>query len=130
MIIIILILLLVAILTYSRNTEKFSDLTVNNSSWNPRWVGQRASDCHSLDKEQCLNYTNCGLCLNNNHEPKCVHGDVHGPLFTERCQGWAHTDFYDRHIFGEKVTRITPPWSHVYSDYETWYPSPQVRATL
>ena len=76
-----------------------------------------------------MKYSNCGLCLKDGKQ-ECIPGDVQGPLFKEDCEGWQHTNYYDRHIFGEKVVTLSPPWSKFYPDYEARYPSPTSRATL
>ena len=76
-----------------------------------------------------MDYSNCGLCMKDG-KIECIPGDVQGPFFKEDCQGWMHTNYYDRYIFGERVTTITPPWNRFYPDYETKYPSPKSRATL
>ena len=96
--------------------------------WEPRWVGPKSNDCYTEKPENCLKFSNCGICLNNKN--KCIPGDEQGPLFKERCNGWAHSNYYDRHIFGEKVTTITPSLSQFYPDYEYWAPSPTSRSSL
>jgi len=115
--------------TYSDELFKHRELGKHNDSWNQLEVGKTAIDCYNLSEKDCMNYSNCGLCLKDNKK-KCIPGDVHGPLAEETCDGWAYTNYYDRFIFGEKVTTITPSWSKFYSDYEVKFPSPQVRATL
>ena len=109
--------------------EKYPYTNSRQDIWDHEWLGPVSDDCYKLNKKDCLNNSNCGLCIKDKNAT-CVPGDIHGPLFKETCQGWAHTDYYDRHIFGEKVTRITPSWSAFYSDYEARYPSPQSRSTL
>ena len=86
--------------------------------WEPRWTGPVSNDCYTEKTKDCLNYSNCGICLSDN--PKCIPGDAQGPFFKERCTGWAHSNYYDRHIFDEKVTTITPSWSEFYPEYEYW----------
>ncbi len=97
--------------------------------WDPLWVGRTANDCYNLHPDQCMQYSNCGLCQKGANI-ECVPGDEQGPLFKETCEGWGHTNYYDRGIFGETVTTVTPPWSKIYPDYEAWYPSPVARSSL
>jgi hypothetical protein len=101
----------------------------NNHYWDPYWAGKQSEECYNNSPKKCMDYSNCGLCFKDG-KPKCVPGDVHGPLFKGNCDGWMHTNYYDRHIFGEKVVTVSPPWSTFYSDYEVRHPSPVSRATL
>lgn len=101
----------------------------DNDFWALKGMGIKAKDCYSLSGKDCLNYSNCGLCYKDD-KAQCIPGDTQGPFFKEDCEQWEHTNYYDRHIFGEKVTTITPPWNKFYSEYEARYPSPQSRATL
>lgn len=94
-----------------------------------RFMGKRTSDCYKLDKRDCMKYDNCGLCLEDG-KMQCVPGDVDGPFYKETCDHWMHTDSFDRHIFGERVTTISPPWSKFYPDYETKWPSPVAVSAL
>jgi hypothetical protein len=136
----IALLLLIIYMVYNKSQsqsqqpilrEKFYNIpdTAKHSYWNPDFVGKRALDCYDLNKRDCMKYSNCGLC-HKDGEQTCIPGDVQGPLFKEDCQGWQYTNYYDRHIFGEKVVTLTPPWSKFYPDYEARYPSPTSRATL
>lgn len=97
--------------------------------WDPLWKGKRALDCYNLNKRDCMKYSNCGLCLKDG-KSKCVPGDEQGPLFEENCEHWVHTNYYDRHIFDEKVTRISRPFDYHYPEYEVMYPSPTSRSAL
>ena len=114
--------------TYYERYSSLPDYSENNE-WDPRWVGKRSKDCYELNSSDCMKYSNCGLCIKNGTQ-KCIPGDHHGPLFKEGCQRWIHTDYRDRHIFGEKNMTITPPYDYAYPYYEAVYPSPQSRATL
>ena len=122
-IIVVLLVLYWIVNTYQANLEGFQ------SGWDLNWVGNLSKDCYKLNKRDCMKYANCGLCMENG-QSKCVPGDVQGPYYKETCDQWVHTDYYDRHIFGEKVTTISPPWSKFYPDYETWWPSPVSRSAL
>ena len=97
--------------------------------WDPLWVGKKSNDCYSLNNRDCMKYSNCGLC-DQFGRLECVPGDEQGPLFKDNCSQWIHTNYYDRHIFGEKVVTATPSWSQFYPEYELRYPSPTSRATL
>ena len=100
-----------------------------DSGWHLQSVGKRSLDCYNEKPEDCMHYANCGICYRQG-KSKCIPGDVQGPYYTENCDYWQHTDFYDRHIFGEKVETTTAPWSRAYSDWEQWAPSQTSRATL
>lgn len=129
--IILIILVILLFWIYSKNKQEHFDAELNaeHHLWDPAWVGKKALDCYSLDKRDCMKYSNCGLCLKDG-KMECIPGDEQGPLFKEGCRGWMHTNYYDRNIFGERVTTISPPWSHQYADYEAWFPSRQVVQTL
>jgi hypothetical protein len=117
-----LVIALVLLFTYSQNKEHFN--------WEPRWKGPQSTDCYTEKPENCLNYANCGYCLGTgNKPPKCIPGDNDGPLFQERCPAWVHSNYYDRYIFDEKVTKITPSFAQFYN-YEAWYPWPGYSMTL
>jgi len=113
--------------------DLFQDIELgqDNNYWNELEYdhGPNNIDCYKLNQRDCMKYANCGLCLKNGRK-ECVPGDTQGPFFKEDCEGWMHTDYYDRHIFNEKVVTISPPWSKFYPDYEVRYPSPKSRATL
>ncbi len=117
--------------TDNNTVEGYSELPdySENFIWDPLWLGRTNKDCYNLNEEDCMKYTNCGLCLNNG-KAKCIPGDDTGPLFKEGCDRWVHTNYRDRHLFGEKVVTIIPPHDYRYPDYEAWWPSPQSRATL
>ena len=133
-VLIVIIAIYLGYLSYKYYKSEFFDPTSLQSTgdgdlWDPLSVGKRAVDCYTLDNAKCLEYNNCGLCLDNKNT-KCVPGDENGPYFKQNCRGWMHTDNYDRYIFGERVTTITPPWSYMYADYEAIYPHPKVANTL
>jgi hypothetical protein len=118
----IVIILLIIYVMKNSNKEHFE--------WEPRWKGPQSRDCYSEKPENCLDYANCGFCLGTDGAKKCIFGDADGPLFQERCPAWAHSNFYDRYIFNEKVTTIVPSWAQFYPDYEAWYPFPGYAMTL
>jgi|688.fasta_scaffold191440_2 hypothetical protein len=105
----------------TNNTEHFQ--------WDPLWVGKTSLDCYNEKPKDCLSYSNCGLCWKNGIK-KCIPGDTQGPFFKERCHAWEHTNYYDRHIFGEKVTTVKPSWDQFNPGYEVMYPSPVSRSAL
>ena len=126
------VLAFIMILIAPRPHEGFdpdSHLVQEHHSWDPNWVGRKSLDCYTLSNRDCMKYSNCGLCLKHGKQ-QCIPGDVQGPLFKQDCEQWQHTDYYDRFIFGEKVHTVSPPWSKVYSDYETVWPSPKSVQTL
>jgi hypothetical protein len=126
--IILFILVIIELYDYFYHPKKY-EREHFESGWDPLWVGQRSLDCYKENKRDCMQYSNCGLCLKDG-QMNCVPGDVQGPFFEDQCQHWIHTDYYDRHIFGEKVTSISPPFSQFYPDYETYYPWPGSVQTL
>lgn len=97
--------------------------------WDPLWVGKTSLDCYGETPRDCMTYSNCGLCRQNGKQV-CMPGDNQGPFFNEGCDTWKHTDYYDRHIFGEKVTTTSRDWSYRVPDYAIYYPSTVSRATL
>ena len=113
------------------NIENYSDLPdySENFLWDQTWMGNTNKDCYKLNKNDCMKYANCGLCTSGN-DAVCVPGDQQGPMFKEGCDQWIHTDYRDRHMFGEKVMTVSPPHDYQYPDYEAWYPSPISRARL
>lgn len=118
-----IVLLIIFLSLNTQNKEHFQ--------WEPRWKGLQSQDCYTEKPENCLKYSNCGFCLNNDgKQPKCIPGDNDGPMFQEHCPAWMHSNYYDRHIFGEKVTRITPSWAQFYPEYEYTAPSPISRSAL
>lgn len=100
-----------------------------NDFWVQTDAGMKAKDCYGLPRNECLRYSNCGICMKNGRS-ECMPGDEQGPFFKEDCQGWAYSNVYDRYIFGERVTTVTPPWSMFYPDYEQRTISPVVASTL
>jgi len=114
---------------YSNDTFKCVKESKESNYWGLQDMGIKAKDCYALSNKDCMNYSNCGICYKDG-KGMCIPGDVQGPLFKEDCEQWQYTNFYDRHIFGERVTTITPPWNKFYSEYEARYPSPISRATL
>lgn len=103
--------------------------SANQSMWDPLWEGDVAEDCYVLSNNDCMKYSNCGLCKKDGIA-KCIPGDDQGPYFKEDCEGWAYTDYRDKKIFGEQHTTFSPAWNYFYSDYETYYPSPISRSSL
>ncbi len=47
-------------------------------------------DCTNLRKEHCGLCRNCGWCINQKGEGKCVPGDKKGPHFHSDCDIWRH----------------------------------------
>ena len=122
----ILVLVIAIVCSFFMLREKTTELF---EQWDPLWVGKMSLNCYNETPDTCMNYSNCGFCINGGKK-KCVPGDTQGPFFAGNCGRWMHTNYYDRHIFGEKVTTITPSWDEIYPDYELWSPSPISRATL
>lgn len=106
--------------------EPFSNI------WNINNKGPMAPDCYNLSPDSCLNYSNCGLCINTTHKlSKCVPGDEQGALFESGCDKWKYTNFYDRDYMGKCYKSTTPSFDKFYpSDYELSYVSPVSRSAL
>ena len=101
-------------------TQDFSD----NSMWDPQWLGPVSKDCYKLNKDTCMNYTNCGLC-NKDGQWRCIPGSQEGPLFDEGCGRWFYTDYKSNNMFDQKMTTISRPEQHFYPKYyEARWPSP------
>jgi len=115
----------------SYNNEIFNKVKMgkHNNSWDQLETGRTATDCYTLDKRNCLKYSNCGICMKDGIK-QCIPGDNYGPYFTENCNLWEYNNYYNRYIFGDRINRVIPPWNRLYSDYEVKYPSPQSRASL
>ena len=125
--IIVIVLMMIFVFNRKVSHESFDP---DNHAWQDlRFMGKRSSDCYKLNSTDCMKYDNCGLCLQDG-KAQCVPGDVHGAFFKETCDGWKFTDSFDRHIFDERVTTITPPWSRFYPEFETKWPSPVSVSTL
>ncbi|MCJ7636536.1 MAG: hypothetical protein MUO21_03520 [Nitrososphaeraceae archaeon] len=129
-----LIIIIVLILTQNKsNNEHFSEninpllSNVPTTYGDPKWQGKLSSDCYTEKPENCLNFSNCGICMNNG---TCIPGDQDGPFFQGGCNGWLYSNYADRKIFNEKVTSIVPPWDTFYPDYEATFPSPVSWAAL
>lgn len=140
----LLILLLILLLIFFYNTtEKFTTWEpkwlagrtldkdwndTNRTKWDPAWTNQTSKDCYLENIKDCTKYANCGICYKDGVK-ECIPGDYQGPFFKEDCELWEHTNFYDRFIFGEKVTTISQPWN-IFRDIEAKYPSPISVSTL
>lgn len=107
-------------------TQYFGD----RSMWDPQWRGPIHNDCYKLNKDNCMDYQNCGLC-NKDGQWRCIPGSQEGPLFDENCGRWFYTDYKVRDIFDEKATTISRPEQHFYPQYyESRWPSRQSVQTL
>lgn len=142
MMIILFFIILIVIVLYNLCQKQSSK---EGFGWDPIWIGKISEDCYNETPKTCLDYANCGMCLDRKGY-KCLPGDAHGPFFTDDCQKWKYTNRYDRKMFddsgrcvaGDKercpknaqVTRETPTWNVRLPDYETWYPSPVSRSAL
>lgn len=122
---IIAVIFLFGFIFYKKYKEPFDP----DSEWNLRWVGPRSNDCYTETPKDCTKYMNCGLC-HSYGKTKCLPGDIQGPLFTENCDFWQHTDYYDNRIFGQKVETTLAPWSKAEPEWETVYPSRISQSTL
>lgn len=97
--------------------------------WDPLWVGNQSLDCYGETPRDCMKYSNCGLCYQYGKKT-CMPGDINGPFFKEGCDAWKHTDYFDRHIFGEKVLTTRRDWSYRIPEFPVYFPSPVSRSAL
>ena len=94
--IIFIIILIILLLTQIPKKEKF-DTYDNYNFYNvssvpyPKWSNYISQDCTQEKLNNCLNFSNCGICKN-----KCVFGDEDGPLFTGKCSNWLYSNYRDR----------------------------------
>lgn len=111
------------------NTKEHFAFPEEHNQWIPRWEGNTTEDCYNTPVNSCLKYTNCGICLNEG-DPKCLPGDIDGPLFSTQCNRWVYSDYWPKHMFDEKITTNTLPFNHFYQHYEVYYPSPKIVSRL
>ena len=122
----IIIFVTILIIFFSNNKEHFI--------WNHLSTGNVSRDCYKLNKNQCLKYENCGLCLDNNNNISCQPGDYNGAFFKDDCKLWKHNNF-DK-IFNENVKKTYKPWNIFQFDYNyplpmsKMWPSPKSWSTL
>lgn len=126
MIYILLILLSLALIIYFYNNRQYEE----HFQWDPLWVGQTSLDCYGENEQDCLNYSNCGLSKQWDGTFKCQPGDENGAFFDEDNSPWKYANYYDRHIFNEKVTSVMQPWDKFQPGFEVRFPSPIVVSTL
>lgn len=125
---IIILILVILLLVWLNRAQRMNN--VEGFDWDPLSVGQQSDNCYKQNLNDCLKYSNCGIC-HQGAKLQCKPGNVDGPFFDERCNGWTYTNYYDRHIFKEAVTTTTPSWSKFYpQDYEIWFPMPSDTAAL
>lgn len=116
------IIVIIIFVYYYKQRESFQ--------WDPLFVGKTSVDCYAENNKDCLNYSNCGICIGRESQPKCMPGDENGPFFNEGCRKWAYTNYYDKNIFDEKTTNLMQPWDKWQPGYEVKFPSPITRSTL
>jgi hypothetical protein len=142
----ILFIFLILYYLYNTSNEHYQSIPqyANNQIWNPRWISnfdvydgisiqdsKITSDCYSLDKNQCLRTSNCGLCHNNyNNKMECVPGDEDGPLFKDNCEKWIYTNNYDRFIYGNKIIDIVDPTTKLCNEQYPGLPTSWARSTI
>ena len=126
---IIMVIVIVCFIFMLMNNKQKQIVDMEHFQWDPLWVGRQSLDCYGENPKDCLAYSNCGLCYKNGQK-RCLPGDTEGPFFEENCGAWKHTNYYDRYIFGEKVTTLRPSFDKWYPSYEVYYPSPIARSTL
>jgi len=102
---------------------------IENFQWDPIWFGKTSSDCYDETARDCMKYSNCGLCYKNGIKT-CIPGDSYGPFFKDNCSNWEYMNYYDEHIFNDKINSITLPWNTRYPIYEIYYPSREFISAL
>ena len=76
-----LIILIIIILLYNNcNVENFN---INNM--------YECNECSYKSKIDCLICKNCGYCIDEYGNGRCLSGDVNGPFF-ESCNSWNNSD--------------------------------------
>jgi hypothetical protein len=86
----ILLLILVIIYVYyykTKNMEGFNEQT-----------GTFCYTCQNKTPNQCLHCFNCGFCIDEFGNSKCVGGDQYGPFNYEKCAYWYYGDPYSKMI--------------------------------
>lgn len=100
-----------------------------NYQQDPKWMGKTALDCYKQQPRDCLKYSNCGICMKDGIM-QCKPGDVNGPFFEDQCNNWIFKNVYDRRIFKEEVTTVSPPWNRFLPEFEVFFPEPSSYAGL
>ena len=103
-----------------KNTESF---------WNLDDYGTKSNDCYSLDNQQCLEYSNCGLCKDKHGHTKCVFGDHNGPYFKLGCDKWKYRDYYEGHIYDQVYDSETRPYDYWITDWRLGLADPISRSS-
>ena len=80
MLIYLIIVLIIIYLIYNSNVEYFniSDMNICN-------------DCSYKSKLECLSCDNCGYCIDEYDNERCVSGDNNGPYF-DKCYSWNNSE--------------------------------------
>ena len=112
-----------------KDSVSYYNVPCDHNKQDIKWIGKSSLDCYKESKNDCLKFSNCGIC-HKNCKLKCIPGDGQGPLFDDSCQNWTFTDYYDNYIFGEKETKTVRPWSHFIPESVCIFPSPIARASL
>lgn len=55
-------------------------------------LGRLCSDCENKTFSQCTNCFNCGYCIDQWGNGKCIGGDYKGPYNYETCAFWYNSD--------------------------------------
>jgi len=77
-------------------------------------------DCYTLNSDECLQCSNCGIGIKNN-SASCYPGDVYGPLFDYSMDTWIYNNDYDNYIFGELSGPLGPSkGANIISAYKPW----------
>ena len=117
----LLLILIIFIVLYLIQTSE--TLLNEHFQWDPLWIGKTSSNCYEENNKDCLKYSNCGLC-GDASQKQCIPGDINGPFYKEGCQRWIYMNYYDRHIFDDKMITNTQSWDAFLPGYEIMYPSP------
>ena len=73
-------------------------MTKNNKEGFNEQVGTFCYTCKEKTPNQCLRCFNCGFCVDQFGNAKCIGGDQYGPWNREKCARWIYGDPFSRMI--------------------------------
>lgn len=114
-IIVFLVVIVIAWIIYA-NIAKSEHYTNFGDYWDVIDYGKKYDNCYELNENDCMAYSNCGLCVKNG-VPTCKPGDMYGPLFSGDCDYWRYSNYYDGFPFETTYVNTSRPWSRHYSDF-------------
>ena len=101
---IVLVLLIIALIIYLINSQK-----VKEGFHFRRQYGSWCTDCSNKTLNHCLDCAECGFCIDNNGNGKCVKGDGYGPYNkNNNCKLWYHNNEFSRKLWKNKLRMVKP----------------------